>query len=210
MGNPIIYRPTFSDMQYCMEVAKFRDNINRQLGWEKGKHPNFSTLNHFVGAVGELAVSRIFGIVWEGAKLDMLDYQEWRKVKPDLGFFEVKTINFRSGCLQLGENDKDWATALLMLAEGSWNLGCYFIGNSRKNPGLFPIYLLGHLPVKTGKEIGKQQRFKRNDIEHTKYVIERKLLRPAEELRKTIDGLNKIRQSRQIMHNNGIEFRLSR
>jgi hypothetical protein len=207
--QPILYRPTFSDVQYCMNVAKFRDKINRDLGWETGKHPNYSVLNHFVGACGEYAVSKIFGIEWEGAKLDMLDYQEWRKTKPDLGIFEVKTINFKSGNLRLGDNDKDWATAILILAEESWQLGCYLLGN-RKNPGLRPFWLLGHIPVKVGREVGKPQSFERNGIKHINHIVERKLLRPADELHKTINGFNKIRKERQTMHSNGVEFKLSR
>lgn len=208
--KPILYRPNFSDAQYCMEVAKFRDKINRDLGWEKGEHKNYSILNHFVGAYGELAVSKIFGIVWEGAKLDKDAYITWRKVKPDLGFFEVKTINSRGGNLSLSDNDKDWATAVLMVAENSWQLGCYCLGNVRQNPGFLPVYLVGHLPVKVGKEIGEQHHFERNGNPHIKYVIDRKKLRQADELNKVIDGFNAIRKERQIVHSNSIEFKLSK
>lgn len=208
----LIYTPTLKDVDYCLDVAKYRDKVNRDLEWERSEHHNHTILNHFVGACGELAVSRIFGILWDGAKLDMLDYQEWRKVKPDLGIFEVKTINYGGGSLILSENDKEWATALLMHAPGSWEVGVATL-TTRKRPNLLPIRLLGHISVKTGKAIGTQQVYKPRVTtakSRTSFVVDRDKLRPPNELSAIMAWLDKARKEKETIHSNGTEFRLSK
>ncbi len=212
--KPFIYMPTIRDVDYCLDVAKYRDKVNRDLEWETGKHQNYSVLRHFVGACGELAVSRMFGILWDGAKLDMLDYQEWRKVKPDLGIFEVKTINYGGGVLALSENDKDWATALLMHAPCSWETGVAAL-TTRKRPSLQPIRLLGHISVKTGKEIGVQQVDKSRVAisplkPKTRFIVERSKLRSPNELSAIMAWLDKARKEKETIHSNGTTFRLSK
>lgn len=209
MEKLLIYRPTFRDAQYCMDVARYRDKTMRELELESGQHPHFSVMNHFVKAWGEHAASKIFGIEWE-AKLDPGVFKEWHMKHPALGPFEIKTNNFVKGNLVLRDHDQDWATAILMLAKQSWQLGCYLIGN-RNNPGVQPIYALGHLHVDTGKyKLGYPYQYQRNGMRRVRFVVDRKHLRPPEELFKLVDGFNKIRKERQVVKSNGIEFRLSR
>lgn len=207
-----IYRPAYDDADHCMDVARHRENINRQLGWETGDQ-KYAIMNHFIGACGELAVSRIFGIEWDGAKLDMLDYQEWRKTKVDLGFFEVKTIssiNPIRGCLILGDKDKDWATAILAWAPDAWNVGATLLNGGKRRLNLQSIHLFGHIPVKDGKKIGDQQVIKTKYTTKTRYIISRDKLRPIEELEKVASTFDRLRKIKPELTIHDTTFRLTK
>lgn len=208
MKQQLIHRPNYQDIMYCFEVAKYREKVQRNLGNETGDK-NYATILHFIGALGELAVSKIFGIVWDGAKLDELDFDEWRKVKADLGCFEVKTVQSAKGALILRENDKDWATGILAFAPGSHELGVSLL-KFGKCTNLQPIYIMGHLPVAVGKQIGEKQVTKYKDRVKIRYVVSRDKLRDREELHKTLDGFNKMRETRQVIPFKGHEFRLTK
>lgn len=185
----LTYQPRRADINYCWKVSKFRYAVNKDLGWAS-PHENFSLINGFIGALGELAASNIFGIVWDGAMLKKDVYLDWRKKKADLGPFEIKTNSTPGGNLKIGPNDKDFANALLMYAPGSYDAGVELLKD--KSPMIPPIKLLGYLKVAEAKKVGDWYPDKQNS-KKGKWVIKRNLLKDPAELSKFIDNFNKMR-----------------
>ncbi len=127
-----VYQLSDQDLDFCREVAIYRHKINQDLGWSRQSLTESIKIG-LCGAVGELAVSQLFGIEWEGAKLDIPTYREWRKTKADIGPFEVKTTSNPNNPLRLRDKDivNSWANAIL----------AYY------NKSQSSVQLLGWLPV---------------------------------------------------------------
>lgn len=177
------FQPLKADLDRCWKVSRFRYDVNKEMGWSSG-HLNDNLLRGFVGALGELAAAKIFGIEWDGAALKKDDYVEWRETKADLGPFEVKTINYTYGCLMLKERDKDFAKALLMCAPKSRDVGLKILDN--KYPVCPPVRLVGFLDVAYAKKIGTWQ--------SNKWVITQDKLRDPKELQPLVEHFDKQRK----------------
>lgn len=182
------YQPRTTDVNYCWKVSKFRYDVNKDLGWaSKSKDPlviNDILIYGFIGALGELAVSKIFGIEWDGAMLQKDSYINWRKVKADLGPFEVKTISTAGGKLLIKQNDKDFAVGILMYAPESHAAGVDIVNG--KPPAVQAIQMIGCLSVAEAKKIGKW--------ESEKWVVDRKNLKAPKTLEKLWAHFNEKRK----------------
>lgn len=182
-----IYTPTSIDLAYCMEISRFRDSMNRK----KNRAPMYeaaSICDGFVGALGELAVSKLTGIKLAGAMLEELEWQQWRKTCADLGPFEVKTVSSEGGTLNLGNNDKDWAIGILALAPDARSLApVFYSGKEIKAP---TIRILGYLPVNIGKQIGykSETRYESGYVK-INWAVAQKKLRPLSDLEPMIKSL---------------------
>lgn len=186
----LTYQPTRTDIDYCWKVSNFRYNVNRDLGWTHSLK-NWNLVVGFIGAIGELAASKIFGIEWEGAMLSKDDYLSWRKTRADLGPFEIKTVHKEVGNLQIGKNDKDFAKALLMLAPNSYAVGNELIRD--KTPMCPPVKLVGYLDVAIAKQTGKWNPDSR-DPKKGKWVVHRNHLKDPNELAKLLEHFDQKRK----------------
>lgn len=199
------YQPRITDVNYCWKVSQFRYDVNRDLGWaSKSKDPlviNDILIYGFIGALGELAVSKIFGIEWEGAMLNKDAYLIWRKIKADLGPFEVKTISTAGGKLLIKPADKDFALGILMYAPNSHAAGVDMV--NKKPPAVQAIQIIGCLNVGDAKKIGKW--------ESEKWVVDRKQLKQPKTLEKLWGHFNEKRKVNTSYKCGTVpEFRLTR
>lgn len=201
----LFYQPRITDVNYCWKVSKFRYDVNKDLGWaSKSKDPlviNDILIYGFIGALGELAVSKIFGIEWNGAMLNRDDYLAWRGRKADLGPFEVKTVSTAGGLLQIKPNDKDFAVGILMYAPDSHQAGVDITNN--KSPAVQAIRMVGCLPVAKAKKLG--------DWQSGKWVVARKHMQTPNTLEKLYDHFNEKRKINVSYKCGSVpEFRLTR
>lgn len=188
----VSYQPRQTDVNYCWKVSKFRFDVNKDLGWAtKSTDPlaiNDALINGFIGALGELAVSKIFGIEWDGAMLSKDAYLVWRQTKADLGPFEVKTVSTAGGLLQIKPNDKDFAVGILMYAPESRMAGIDII--NKKPPTVHAVKMMGCLPVAEAKKIGYWA--------SGRWTVARKDLRETKTLEKLWDHFNKKRKTNTV------------
>lgn len=170
----------------------------------KSKDPlviNDILINGFIGALGELAVSKIFGIEWDGAMLNRDDYLAWRETKADLGPFEVKTVSTAGGLLQIKPNDKDFAVGVLMYAPNSRLAGVDII--NKKQPVVQAVQVIGCLPVAHAKKLGKW--------ESGKWVVARKDMKDPKTLEKLFNHFNEKRNVNSFYKCDRVpEFRLTK
>ena len=179
------YHFSADDLKYCMKVSKFRDTM------QSNRHPNRkrskegildSILSGFVGALGELAISKISGIRWDGAMLNDEQWLAWMENSADLGPFEVKTISYPTGKLILTDSDKDWAIGLLVLADKARDIGLLVYHGKliKKRP---TAKVLGQLHVTEAKNIGEKNvhMFSSGKFKIT-YVVPQNKLRPVSDV----------------------------
>ena len=189
------YQPRVTDVNQCWKVSKFRYEVNKGLGWASQSKDstiiNDILINGFIGALGELAVSKIFGIEWDGAMLAKTDYLEWRKIKADLGPFEVKTVSTAGGKLMLHTNDKDFAVAILVYAPDARESAINII--NKKPPAVQAIQIIGCISVSEAKKIGKWQPSVYKPDQKV-CVVDRSSLKPRESLEKLYNHFNEKRK----------------
>lgn len=182
----LLYKPTYQDIHYCFRVSKFRYDVNKHLGWTTTAK-ELSIIDGFVGALGELAVSKMTGITWEGAMLEEIVYYEWRQQRADLGPFEVKTINSGTGKLIIKNQDKDFAMGVLVYAPKSRDVGLQLLKTNNYS-GQLTAEIIGCLPVKQAKQIGQVVG------QPIRYVVDQKQLLPPSTLEPIIFKLDKMRK----------------
>lgn len=198
------YQPRITDVNYCWKVSKFRYEVNKDLGWASKSTDNLVIndilIYGFIGALGELAVSKIFGIEWDGAMLNRDDYLVWRGTKADLGPFEVKTVSTAGGLLQIKPNDKDFAVGILMYAPDSHQAGVDI--TNKKSPAVQAIRIVGCLPVAKAKKVGNWA--------SGKWAVAKKDLQPPSTLEKLCNHFNEKRlKSTKYKCTTVPEFRLT-
>lgn len=186
------YQPRQTDVNYCWKVSKFRFDVNKELGWAtKSTDPlaiNDALICGFIGALGELAVSKIFGIEWDGAMLNKDAYLVWRQTKADLGPFEIKTVSTPGGLLQVKPTDKDFALGILVYAPDSRKAGIAIIN---KEPPIVPaLQIIGCLPVFHAKKIGYWA--------SGRWTVARKFMKPPKTLEKLMKHFDEKRKTNTI------------
>lgn len=198
------YQPRTTDVNYCWKVSKFRYDVNKDLGMaSKSKDPlviNDILINGFIGALGELAVSKIFGIEWDGAMLNRDNYLVWRETKADLGPFEVKTVSTAGGLLQIKPNDKSFAVGLLMYAPDTREAGVNIL--NKKPVAVQAVRIIGCLSVAKAKKLG--------DWQSNRWVVARKHMQEPATLEKLYSHFNEKRKiSASYKCSSVPEFRLT-
>lgn len=189
------YNPTKDELEYCLKVSKFRENMQSARPENKNKKRSKegivdSICNGVVGALGELAVSRITGIRWDGAMLNDKQFDVWNMKCADIGPFEVKTISYKSGNFVLNDNDKDWAIGLLAYAPNARNeigLQLYKGKLVKIKPS---VIILGYLPVDKAKAMVEPQVNMFNSGKFKiKYIVTQDKLKPVSRLNRIVLGL---------------------
>lgn len=180
------YHFTLDDLKYCMKVSKFREDMQANRNPNKKKRSKEgildSILSGFVGALGELAISKISGIRWDGAMLNDEQWLAWIEKSADLGPFEVKTVSYPTGKLILSDSDKDWAIGILVLADKARDIGLLVYHGKliKKRP---TATILGQLYVTEAKSIGEKKvhMFQSGKFKVT-YIVPQNKLRPVNEI----------------------------
>jgi hypothetical protein len=195
----LTYQPRRADINFCWKVSNFRYDINKDLGWAHS-HKNWALIVGFIGALGELAASKMFGIEWGNAMLPTDKYLVCRKTEADLGPFEIKTVHKEVGALKIGKNDKDFARALLMLAPNSYDAGVELVAG--KSPMIPPIKLVGYMDVSEVKKVGTWHP-EPQDSKKGKWVVLRKNLKDPNELSKFLEHFDQKRKTKNLWIKSG-------
>lgn len=185
------YQPRRADINYCWKVSEFRYAVNKELGWAS-INKNNALIYGFIGALGELAGSVIFGIEWDGAMLKKDDFLKYRKIAADLGPFEIKTVHKEVGNLTIKTTDKDFAHCILMRAPDSYEAALQILKGT--TPELPPIEMVGYMKVAEAKKIGDWY----PDLyvpDKGRWIVNRKKLHSPEELAKFLEHFDKIRKT---------------
>lgn len=156
------YNPTPDDLTYCLKVSRFRENMQSARPENKNKKRSKegiidSICSGVVGALGELAVSKITGIKWDGAMLNDAQFDVWNMTRADIGPFEIKTMSYKSGNFVLNDNDKDWAIGLLAYAPNARNEIGLKLHQGKRITIKPTVIILGQLPVVKAKAMVEPQ-----------------------------------------------------
>ena len=100
---------TGEDLQWAVQVSQFRYKENNNDDPQK-------LITGFVGAVGEIFISKITRIKPEILMMPRHIWLMKRHTYPDIGIFEVKTTTNPVGALYLSDSDTNGAFAILVVA----------------------------------------------------------------------------------------------
>lgn len=165
----MLIKLTDIEIQQAKEVARQRNESQRQAGRPDGLVKGSSIDRDLEGALSELAVSKALQLPWDGKFLPIQIWDVWKHEGNDVGKLEIRSTTLENGSLILHPSDKDHSPYLLVL--------------SHKRPE----YLLAGWVW--GKE-GKASRYWRDNVPRPCFMVKQGNLRPMSELLTELEKLN--------------------